>query len=922
MALHDPETDLIEFPYYSEDGVRAAPRTRCSFGEGLTSRILRSREPLLLNQDAQFEALGTRGVGTRASSYLGVPILVGGTAIGVISVQSSHEVGRFGESDTRLLTTLAANVGIAIQNARLYRAQQEGERQYRRLVEELPLVVYTDQPDATSKAIYISPQVETVFGYSRSSWFEERFFASILHPDDRDRVAGKSQLDFDDPDARESDLYRVIAADGRAVWVRDDAWIVRDEHGMPLHRQGFMMDVTEQTLSAAEIRRQKQYFEALVDISPVAIVTMDRGEVVSGWNPAATRLFGYQPDEAIGRHVDDLLFIPKSREEGRIAARLAAEAGQAQLIGRRHRKDGQPVDVEIVVVPLVIDGEHVGYYAIYHDITELQAARAAAEEANQAKSTFLAAMSHEIRTPMNAIIGMSGLLLDTPLNPEQRDFAETISTSGEALLTIINDILDFSKIEAGRIELEAAPFSLRPCIEGALDVMAPQAARKGLELAYAIDPEVPSVVIGDSGRLRQIVLNLLSNAVKFTEHGEVVLRVTGRRLDERKAPLHGEHWEIEAEIRDTGLGIPPDRIGRLFQSFSQADLSISRRFGGTGLGLAISRRLAELMNGSLVAQSEGIEGKGSLFRLVIRVEAASELDLSPVRAGSLPELVGRRALVVDDNATNRQILVAQVARWGIACRDTPSSLEALAWIEAGETFDVALIDLMMPELDGYALAERIRASTAGSVPIVILSSVGTRDRDAPSVSAFLTKPVKPSALHDALMTVLHAGDGAPSVRLSERPVADQDLATRHPLRILIAEDNLVNQKVARKLLSQLGYEADVAGNGLEAIEAAATKTYDVILMDVQMPEMDGLEATRRIRAGDGPGRGVRIVAMTANALAGDREMCLAAGMDDYVSKPIRPAELAAALAATPSVLAATQAAGIAVRSIGTRATRA
>ena len=526
VALHDPETDLIEFPYYSEDGVRAA-QDPMRFGEGLTSRILRSREPLLLNQDAQFEALGTRGLGTRVSSYLGVPILVGGTAIGVISVQSSHEVGRFGESDTRLLTTLAANVGIAIQNARLYRAQQEGERQYRRLVEELPLVVYTDQPDATSTATYISPQVEAMFGYPRSSWFEKTFFASILHPDDRERLAGQSQPNLDDPDARESDLYRVIAADGRVVWVRDDAWIVRDEHGTPLHRQGFMMDVTEQTLAAAEIRRQKQYFEALVEISPVAVVTMDRGELVSAWNPAATRLFGYEPDEAIGRHVDDLLFTREGREEGRIAARLAADAGRAQLIGRRHRKDGEPVDVEIVVVPLVIDGEHMGYYAIYHDITELQAARAAAEDANQAKSTFLAAMSHEIRTPMNAIIGMSGLLLDTPLNPEQRDFAETISTSGEALLTIINDILDFSKIEAGRIELEAAPFSLRPCIEGALDVVAPQAARKGLELAYAIDPEVPSVVIGDSGRLRQIVLNLLSNAVKFTEHGEVVLRVSG-----------------------------------------------------------------------------------------------------------------------------------------------------------------------------------------------------------------------------------------------------------------------------------------------------------------------------------------------------------------------------------------------------------
>ena len=415
VALHNPESGQIEFPYYSEDGARGI-RAPMQFGEGLTSRILQSREPLLLNQDAQFAALGTRGVGTLASSYLGVPILVGDEAIGVISVQSSHEVGRFGESDTRLLATLAANVGVAIQNARLYRAQQEGERQYRRLVEELPLVVYTDKPDTTSTSTYISPQVEATFGYPREAWMEEPFFASVVHPDDRDGVMSQIQLNLDDPDAHERYEYRIIAADGRIVWVRDDVWVVRDEHGQPLHVQGFMMDVTEQTLAAAEIRRQKQYFEALVEISPVAVVTMDRSEVVSGWNPAATRLFGYEPDEAIGRHIDDLLFTPESREEGRYAARLAAEAGRAQLIGRRHRKDGEPVDVEIVVVPLVIDGEHMGYYAIYHDITELQAARAAAEDANQAKSTFLAAMSHEIRTPMNAIIGMSGLLLDTQLS--------------------------------------------------------------------------------------------------------------------------------------------------------------------------------------------------------------------------------------------------------------------------------------------------------------------------------------------------------------------------------------------------------------------------------------------------------------------------------------------------------------------------
>ncbi len=900
VALHDTETDLIEFPYYYEGDEKGA-QAPLPFGQGLTSRILQTREPLLLNQAAQFEAIGTRGVGTAASSYLGVPITVGDTAIGVISVQSLHQVGRFGEADTRLLTTLAANVGVAIQNARLFRAQEEGERQYRRLVEELPLVLYTDKPDATSTAIYISPQVETMFGYPRASWFDPPFFASIVHPDDRERVMSQTQANVDEPDATQSFEYRVIAADGRVVWVHDDVWVVRDESGEPLHVQGFMMDVTEQTLAAAEIRRQKQYFESLVEISPVAVVTMDRGEIVSGWNPAATRLFGYEPEEAIGRHVDDLLFPAEGREEGRAATRQAAETGLAQLIGRRFRKDGQPVDVEIVSVPLVIDDEHTGYYAIYHDISELQAARAAAEDANQAKSTFLAAMSHEIRTPMNAIIGMSGLLLDTPLSDEQRDYAETITTSGEALLTIINDILDFSKIEAGKIDLESSPFALGACVEGALDMIAPLAATKGVELAYAIDPDLPAVVVGDGGRLRQIVLNLLSNAAKFTDRGEIVLRVGGRRLDRRASAAGPRRWEITIDVRDTGIGIPAERMDRLFRSFSQGDLSISRRYGGTGLGLAISRRLAELMDGSLIAESAGIDGEGSLLRVAIRVDAASELDLAPDRAGPLPELVGRKVLVVDDNATNRQILVAQTGRWGIDSRDTASPHEALGWVEGGETFDVALLDLNMPELDGYTLADRIHASATGAAtPIVILSSVGSRDRDAPSVAAFLTKPVKPSALHDTLMTVLHGVDKAPAVRLSERPTADPELGRRHPLKILLAEDNAVNQKLAIRLLAQMGYDADIAGNGLEAIAALEQVPYDVILMDVQMPELDGLGATRRIRSGDGDRRDVRIVAMTANALAGDREACLEAGMNDYVSKPIRPAELAAALAATPS----------------------
>lgn len=671
--------------------------------------------------------------------------------------------------------------------------------------------------------------------------------------------------------------------------------IIFDVHDINNNPAGYcfrLYDITSRMNEIFRLVEQEEKYRAIVDNTRDLIIIF-KGREILYTNEVAVKKLGYSHLEFSAMDYYQLYSsIDRERVEEYDLALKEEDRHNWSLSASVATKYGNLLDCEIDVKSIHFKGR-IAFMALIHDVTtpkkalkELISAKHDAESANRTKSDFLAMMSHEIRTPMNGVIGMTSLLMNTQLTSEQRDYAETIKVSGECLIDIINDILDFSKIESGRLELEEEPFELQACIEDTLDLFALKAIEKGLDLLYLIEPDVSPVLLGDANRLRQVLVNLVSNAIKFTPQGEVYISV-------QTLQQTGDLLELRFAVKDSGIGIEQEMLPAIFEAFTQADSSTTRKYGGTGLGLAISKRIVNLMGGEIWAESE--PGKGTTFYFTIHIKNSNEVKPRLHIKGNLTRLQDKGVLIVDDNQTNRQILKLHFESWGMKPYLVESGQEALQLLADSEIIpEIAILDMQMPEMDGIQLAKLFKASTSLSkIPLILLSSTGDIESIPPRLFAVqLSKPIKLKALYEEVLNVIT--DLSKSNKMNDyQSSLDSGLSARIPLRILIAEDNLVNQKLAMSLLNLMGYRVEAVVNGRQVLEILEKQDFDLILMDIQMPEMNGIEATVKIMEMLPPEKQPYIIALTANAMVGDREKCLNSGMVDYMAKPIKIKELQA-----------------------------
>jgi PAS domain S-box-containing protein len=900
VAFHDPETDLMNFEYWVDKVAPIPPPLPAS--KSLSGYVLRTGRPLLLTKEIELE-LYARGeverVGTDTPSWLAVPLRTPTRTIGVLGVQHYEQAGVYSQRDLEFLSAVGDQIALAVERQRAEQAVRNSEAKFKELFDEAPVAYH--ELDHEGRITRINHTEERLLGYTADELRGRPIWELVVESVSQEAV--RKKLSGDTP-ATGPYERTFIHKDGTLVPVLVEERLIHDDHGKIKGIRTTLHDMTERNRAEEQLRTSEMLLAESQRIAHLGSFELDPVTGAVNCSDETWRIFGL--DKRSGFHFRD--YLKTIHPDDLIAVKsIFKRAKLEHVFSSYHHRIILPDGSERIIAT---DGKFIEgssdqpakFVGVHQDVTtqkqmegELKEARDAAVESARLKSEFLANMSHEIRTPMNGVIGMTGLLLDTDLTDEQHEFAETIRSSGDSLLTIINDILDFSKIEAGKLQFETLDFDLSNAVESTIELLAERAHGKRIELASLVQQDVPTALRGDPGRLRQVLTNLIGNAIKFTEQGEVIVQA-------KKAAETDHHVVVRFSVRDSGIGISEAAQQNLFRAFTQADGSTTRKYGGTGLGLAISKQLVELMGGQIGVIS--VAGEGSTFWFTARFE--KQLEGAAAAKQQRASLNGLRALIVDDNETNRKILSHQLSSWGVTYEQADSGFRALELLRAasaqGQTYNLAILDLMMPGMDGFALARQIKSDPAiAAVRLVVLTSFGQRGdsttaREA-GVAAYLTKPVRQSHLFECLTNVISQ---APQVSTSAIVNQESSLVTRHTIGeknpmsnklILIAEDNVVNQKVAVRQLQKLGYRADAVADGREALEALERIPYDLVFMDCQMPEMDGYEATAGIRWREGRTRHTPIIAMTAHALKGDREKCIAAGMDDYISKPVRPEEL-------------------------------